>query len=276
MVKYKVMQTAFYIFIFIFGTIIGSFLNVVICRHGTGRSLGGRSKCAVTGKTLKWYELIPILSFIIQGGRSRYSKTKISWQYPLVEFFTGFLFVLMADKLLKICFDLNIFIVALIFYFVVLSFFVLIFVYDLRHQIIPDAFIFPLIFLSLVFVFLNIFLPTHFLLLNTGNLSVFLAGPIISMPIILIWSLTKGKGMGFGDVLLTLPIGWLLGVSSGFASLLVAFWIGAIFGIALIILGKKNMKDKIPFGPFLILGFILCLLYNIDMTLISDFFANLI
>lgn len=270
------MQTIFFTFVFIFGTIIGSFLNVVLCRYGTGRSLGGRSKCAVTGKTLKWYELIPIISFIIQGGRSRYSKTRISLQYPLVEFFTGLLFLLISKKLLTICFDIKIYIVALIFYFIIASFLVLIFVYDLKHKIIPDAFIFPLIFLSLIFVFLNLFLPTNFLLLNHGNLSVFLAGPLVSLPILLIWFFTKGRGMGFGDVLLTIPIGWLLGLSAGFASILLAFWIGAIFGIFLIVVGKKNIKDQIPFGPFLILGFVLSLLYNIDMSLIADFFSRII
>lgn len=75
-----------FIFIFVFGTIIGSFLNVVILRYGTGRSLGGRSKCAVTGKTLQWFELIPIVSYLIQGGRTRHGGARISLQYPLVEF----------------------------------------------------------------------------------------------------------------------------------------------------------------------------------------------
>ena len=80
------------VLVFILGTIIGSFLNVLILRYGK-KDITGRSACPFCGKTLQWYELIPILSFIIQRGKCRLCESKISWQYPLVEFATGSIFV---------------------------------------------------------------------------------------------------------------------------------------------------------------------------------------
>lgn len=265
----------FYIFIFVFGTIIGSFLNVVICRHGTGRSLGGRSKCDVTGKTLRWYELVPILSFLVQGGRSRYSKTKISWQDPLVEFFTGIVFVLIAHKFSELLFIRpELFFVNTLFYFVVFSFLILIFVYDFRHKIIPEGFLHPLFVLSIVSIlFFSYQICTG---LRTPTIIEAISGFIVAMPLLLLFLLTKGRGMGFGDVKLAVPFGYLLGVSAGFASLLMAFWIGAAAGLLLITGGSKKWKSEIPFGPFLIVGFTFAFLYNIDMISIARFFGSLI
>ncbi len=96
MLKYNLnMLIIMDLFIFIFGTIIGSFLNVVILRYNTGYSpVATRSRCFNCGKILKWYELIPILSFLIQFGRCRNCKSKISIQYPLIELLTGIIFLL--------------------------------------------------------------------------------------------------------------------------------------------------------------------------------------
>jgi prepilin signal peptidase PulO-like enzyme (type II secretory pathway) len=255
-----------FVFVFVFGTIIGSFLNVVVLRYGTGRSITGRSKCAVTGKTLRWFELIPIISFIAQGGRTRHGGAKISIQYPLVEFFTGIGFVAIFSHFLRLLyirpesFILNIF-----FYFTVFSFLVLIFVYDYRHKIIPDDFVYPLMVLSVIPLFYE-GLP----------LIRFLSGPIAAFPVFVLWWATSGRGMGFGDVKLLLPIGWLLGVSSAIASLLIAFWIGAIFGLVMIAFSHKKMRSEIPFGPFIIFGAVIVFLYNIDMNSIAAFFGRLI
>lgn len=268
------METIFYIFIFVFGAIIGSFLNVVICRHGIGRSLGGRSKCAVTGKTLKWYELIPIVSFIIQGGRSRHSKTKLSWQYPLVEFFTGLIFFFIAYKFYPLVFgDPRGFIFNNIFYFSVFSLLICIFVYDYRHKIIPDGFLIPLSALSIVSIFFISF--DHSLYFAVPPLWKILAGPVAALPLLMIWAATRGRGLGFGDVLLMIPLGFILGMSKSFATLMLAFWIGAVFGIFAMLFGKKNKKSEIPFAPFIIIGFTLSFLHNIDMYSIASFFQRI-
>lgn len=253
------------IFIFVFGSIIGSFLNVVILRRGTGRGLGGRSRCAVTGKPLRWFELIPILSFLIQGGRSRHGNARISWQYPLVEFATGVGFVAIVYNFYPFLFIRpESFLLNILFYFAVYSFLVLIFVYDWHHKIIPDDFVYPLMILSLVAVFYG-----------NPTLIGWLSGPILAAPILALWLITRGRGMGFGDVKLLLPIGWILGLSAGFAGLLIAFWLGAIYGIIVIIFGNKKWKSEIPFGPFIIIGAILAFLYNIDMTSIARIFGSL-
>lgn len=263
------METLILIFVFIFGTIIGSFLNVVICRHNTGRGLGGRSKCAVTGKTLEWFELIPILSFLFQGGRSRYSKSKISWQYPLVEFFTGFTFLLVFHKFIPNIFACpEIVIVQVLFYFAIFSILILIFVYDWYHQIIPDEFLLPLGALA----FSGALVLPHYASLA----HLLLSGILLPLPVLFLWLITRGKGMGFADILLLIPIGWILGTSRGFASLLLAFWIGAIAGILIMMFGNKRLTSKIPFAPFIIIGFAIAFLYNVDMHSIANFFARLI
>lgn len=269
------MNTILAIFVFVFGAIIGSFLNVVILRLGTGRSLGGRSMCSVTGKPLRWFELIPIVSFIIQGGRSRYSKTKISWQYPLVEFFTGLLFLFIVIKFLPLIYIRpELVLINLLFYFIVVSYLIMIFVYDMRHRIIPDTFLYPLAGLIFIGVFcLPLFLGAD---INSSIIWPLLAGPVVALPLLALWVITRGKGMGLGDVKLVVPLGWLLGLSSGFAMLLLSFWIGAVVAIFLIFFANKKMKSEIPFGPFIIISFILTFLYNIDMNSISAFFGGLI
>jgi len=254
-----------YIFIFGFGAIIGSFLNVVIDRFNTGRGLGGRSKCDATGKVLSWYELVPVLSYVFQGGKSLHSKTKISIQYPLVEAGTGLLFVLIFQKIWPIFyrFPAN-FMLGLLFYFFIFSLLVIIFTYDIKHKIIPNFFVWTLNALLLVAVL--VFSPT---LLHI------LAGPLVALPLFFLWFVSKGRWLGFGDVKLALGMGWLLGVSGGFAALLVSFWIGAVVGIFILLL-KKSKNHEIPFAPFLILATALSFLYTIDMYSISRFFAHIL
>ncbi|MFA5291257.1 MAG: prepilin peptidase, partial [Candidatus Paceibacterota bacterium] len=128
---------------FFFGLVIGSFLNVVILRYQTGRGLSGRSGCFSCGKKLNWYELIPILSFFFQRGRCRGCQSKISWQYPIVELLTGLLFALIYWHLAGAWPEV-------IFYCLIASLLIVITAYDLKHQIIPDQFVFAFILLSLL------------------------------------------------------------------------------------------------------------------------------
>src|SRR3989344_7311171 len=134
------MTTIFIIIFFTLGLIIGSFLNVVIYRLHTGKSLGGRSTCMSCSTTLSWYELIPVFSFLGLKGRCKNCSTKISIQYPLVELATGLIF---ASLFLK----LQTFGVSYVYYALMFSLLVVIAVYDLKHKIIPDklSFIFGLL-----------------------------------------------------------------------------------------------------------------------------------
>jgi len=254
-------MTTIYILVFGFGAIIGSFLNVVVDRWNTGRGLGGRSKCDATGKTLKWFELVPIFSYLALHGKSRHSKTKLSIQYPLVEISTGLVFLLIFQKFWPVIFRFPpAFVLSTLFYCAVFSILILIFVYDWKHKIIPDHF--SMAFGALALFSVLAFQPT------LGNI---LAGPIVALPLLLLWAVSKGKWLGFGDVKYALGMGWFLGVSMGFAALLLSFWIGAVVGI-FIIISKKAKNTQIPFAPFLVLATFLSFLYNIDMQSISNFF----
>lgn len=254
-----------YIFIFVFGTIIGSFLNVVIDRHNTGRGLGGRSRCDATGRVLSWYELVPVLSYVVQGGKSLHSKTKLSLQYPLVETGTGLMFVLLLYKLWPLVFitPTNFMFFFLVFCYIV-SLLIIIFVYDIKHKIIPNLFVWQFNIVVLLFA-----------LLFNGTVTALLAGPLVALPLFSLWFVSKGKWLGFGDVKFALGMGWLLGISGGFAALLLSFWIGAILGIFILLI-RKQKNHQLPFAPFLIIGTLLAFLYTITMHSISNFFMMLL
>lgn len=239
------------------GLIVGSFLNVVILRHNTGRTLSGRSGCLSCGRKLKWYELLPVLSFIIQKGRCRGCQAKISWQYPIVELSTAILFALIYCLI-----GWQIWL--LIIYWLIACLLVIITAYDFKHQIIPDRFVFAFIALGLIKV---IFSDAVIWWGLVGGLTT-------SLPLFLLWAVSRGRWLGFGDVKLALGIGLLLGVTAGLSALMLAFWIGAGIGLILIGWGKTQlwrkgksytMKSEIPFAPFLILGFWLVFFLSIDV-----------
>lgn len=220
----------FNFFVFIFGLIIGSFLNCLIYYLEGGRKvLTGRSFCPHCQHVLSWPDLIPVLSFLFLHGKCRYCSKRISWQYPLVELSTGILFVLIFNLFGGWLY--------LAYLFIVSSLLVVIFVYDLKKYLISDKIIVPLIVLTLIFNWSNI-----------------VFGLVAGLFFWLIHYISKGRGMGFGDVKLALFLGLFLGWPGILIALVVAFFVGAFIGIMLIISGKKGLKSEIPFGPFLVLG----------------------
>ncbi|MFH0755133.1 MAG: prepilin peptidase [bacterium] len=237
--------------IFIFGTIIGSFLNVVVLRYNTGLSIiKGKSKCFSCSKDLFWYELIPIISFLMLDGKCLKCKSKISYQYPIVEFLTGIIFVGLFLK-----FNLTL---LLPLYFFIALLLIIMAVYDFKHKIIPDGMVFTFIGLSII-----IFFSTHSLneLLSFPLSLDLFAGPILFAFFAFFWLISKGKWMGFGDAKLGLGVGFLLGFSGGVFAIIFAFWIGAIISLILILLQKikifkfnLSFKSEIPFAPFIILA----------------------
>ena len=247
----------FSVFVFLFGAVVGSFLNVVILRLNTGQSIvSGRSKCFTCAKKLKWHELLPIVSFVFLRGKCSACKTKISWQYPLVETITGIIFVLLFQQY-QISNLKSQNILDFGFWILVFSFLIIIAVYDYRHQIIPNLFVW--IFNGLAFLGLfNSFRISDFgfRILDWNAL---LAGFILFAFFALLWGMSKGRWMGFGDAKLALGIGWLLGITKGIAAITLAFWVGAIVGVLLIYLNKNKygLKSSIAFGPFMILGTII-------------------
>lgn len=269
------MPLLIFVLIFLLGTIIGSFLNVVIFRLNTGRTVAkGRSICMTCSRNLRWYELIPVLSFLIQSGKCRRCASKISHQYPLVELITGFIFALIAFKFLPVMHNSFILYIILVTLFVfIFSLLIVISVYDIRHKIIPDKLVYLFIFLSLFSVFINFFPIGPILILP--SISALIAGPIIALPFILLWFFSKGRLMGLGDGKLMIGVGFLLGLSSGIFAVILAFWIGTIISVCLMLLSKKkiNMKTEIPFAPFLIISTLITFLFNLDMFSLIRLFS---
>ncbi len=244
------------LFVFLFGLIVGSFLNVIICRYNTGKGIGGRSQCFTCSKELAWFELVPVISYLFQRGRCRGCAARISWQYPLVEFITGLLFV---GIFLRFIADPY----AIIFYWLVVSVLMVIAVYDIYHKIIPDGCVYLFILLALASSALR---PDHLL-----------AALVLFLFFAALWYFSAGRWMGFGDAKLAIGIGLLLGLKSGLSAVIIAFWLGALVGLALVLYGRLRrlssrrkyltIKSEIPFAPFLIAGIIFNLLWDFNVFL---------
>ncbi len=267
-----------YTLVFVFGTVIGSFLNVVILRYQTGRSLGGRSICPSCGKTLRWYELIPVVSFALQGGKCRGCGSRISWQYPLVELGTGALFTGVLAFALNAWGEAAVFIPGALHLATLMAFLIVIVVYDVRHKIIPNDFVYIFAGLSLLYAFFfHVFIPN-----DTALWSDLIAGPALALPFALLWALSGGRWMGFGDAKLALGLGWILGLSASAVAFLLAFWIGALYSLLVLFAGaigglsqanRLTLKSEIPFAPFLFIGFVITLFCSYDLTTFLALFS---
>jgi len=236
--------------LFIMGICIGSFTNVVIDRVATNRSLVvGRSYCESCKKKLSWLELLPLLSFLIQKGKCRKCKASIPFRLFVVELIGGlslsglYFFSLMNGL------DLKIFLILIPIVFIFIS----IFFIDLEYGIIPDS-------LSILLVLLAI----GYTLLSRQAIGVHLFAALASfLFFFILFFVTRGKGMGFGDVKLAFVLGLLLGFPLIVVALYVAFLTGAALSIILVMWKKKSFKKStIPFGPFLVLGAIMALFYG--------------
>lgn len=275
------MNVLIFVFIFLLGTIIGSFLNVVIFRFNTGKTITkGRSICMNCNRELRWYELIPVLSFLIQSGKCRRCASKISHQYPLVELITGLMFTLVAYKFLPILYvSYGLYIFYVVLFVFIFSLLIVISVYDLRHKIIPDKLVFVFIIVSFFSLFVNLFLYEP--VFTTPTFVNLISGPLLALPFILLWFFSKGKLMGLGDGKLILGIGWMLGLSAGLFAIIISFWIGTIVSLLLMFLsknlsaqaGKMNMKTEIPFAPFLIISALITFLFNFNFFSLIKLFS---
>lgn len=261
------------IIFFVFGLIIGSFLNVIIYRLNTKRSFGGRSACLSCRSALSWYELIPLFSFLGLKGRCRNCKTRISIQYPLVELATGLLFAMLFYKFSAqggqdILFIFQpAFIITYFYYAVMFSLLIVITGYDLKHKIIPDI-------LSLIFgllAFIGLFLFTNYIFhFHLPSIWEFLSGVLIAIPFASLWFFSRGAWMGLGDGKLALGLGWLLGLPLAISAVVLAFWIGTIIGLYLVLFKKGyGMKSEIPFAPYLALGAFIAFIFELNLFNIS-------
>ncbi len=235
-----------------FGLIIGSFLNVLILRHGE-RSIGGRSACMSCGRTLTSMDLIPVLSWVMLRGKCRTCKAPISIQYPIVEAATGICFVVIGNAFFQYGFEMSWHSLIVVPYLAIVALLIAITVYDLRHMIIPDEWAY--LFAAIAFV-------TSLVSMDSGAsvLAVILGGPIAAFPLFALWFVSRGRWMGLGDPKLALGIGWLLGPWNGLIAIFFAFVIGAVISLCVLIpvsrlrhAGEQiTIKSEVPFGPFLV------------------------
>lgn len=241
---------------FILGTSLGSFLCVVIDRFQRQEQIvRGRSHCDYCNHVLGFFDLLPLFSYLFLGGRCRYCKKRFSLFYPLIEGTTGLLFAVtilavFPTTVAPTFSDFG----AVLYFFILISVLVVIFFSDMRYGIIP----LPAVVVGVVSAFMYILLFQQAVLLNH------IVSAVISCFFLFsIFFITKGKGIGFGDVLYAFLMGLVLGFPFIVVSYYIAFLTGA--GVSLILILSKRKKihgSTIPFGPFLVLGTIINLFFG--------------
>lgn len=315
--------------VFLFGLVVGSFLNSLIYRLSTGEGLfieqreqrhkqptkqekGGirrfeilRSRCPLCYHRLGWQDLIPLVSYLLLRRRCRYCKGVISLWYPAVELATALLFVFFFN--LQLTFSDGLFfqqgadIIILWFWHLLYWFFlagalIVIFVYDLKYFLIPDKVLYPVVFLTLMNRFAEFLIPRYWTMFGVNGFEFriwnsrliwdfgfwnldftkiaipILVGIIASAFFLAIVLISRGKGMGLGDVKFAFLMGLLLGFPKLIVALFVAFLFGAVFGSTLVLIKKKTMHSEIPFGPFLVTGTLIALFLGQRMI---DWYWNL-
>lgn len=238
------------IIIALWGLVIGSFLNVCIYRIPRGESLAfPSSHCPSCENKLKYYNLIPMVSYLIQGGKCSYCGEKISPQYPLVELINMLLY-------LGLYYRFN-WTLDLIFYSIILSLGLVITFIDLKHMIIPDSLVLAIFILNLIQKMANYYYGGQVLDLKSG----LIAGLVGGLIFLLIY-LVSGGAMGEGDIILISCLGFMLTWKLVVLNIILSFILGAIVSIGLLAFKIKDRKDPIPFGPFIMVSFTLVLFYG--------------
>lgn len=232
----------------IFGMLIGSFINCLAWRLYKEETILGRSYCPLCLKPIKWYDNIPLLSFLILKGRCRFCSQKISWQYPIVELITGLLFYF---AFLSFGASLIFLIKALI----IISILVLVFIFDFRWYLIPvSVLIWGAVILAVLGYFIypyNIGYYIFSLIINMAVAGVFFGGQYL---------LTRGRGLGEGDIWLGLFLAVaFVNLKTLGVALLSAYFIGALVGIILLLTNRKKWSSKLPLGVFLAIGALISL-----------------
>jgi leader peptidase (prepilin peptidase)/N-methyltransferase len=273
------LTTYWYITTFIFGTVIGSFLNVVIYRLHTGKSINTPSHCLSCGTPLRWYELFPVFSYLALRARCRTCGAYVPVRYLTVELLTGFSFLLLFHL-----FQHDIWL--LLLNAILLSLLIVIVVYDIRHTIIPDELTYAIYGVMTPLLGLEFF---HAGGSGTEELTEGLVGGFGAAGFFyLLWRVSKGRWIGLGDAKLALPLGALVGGMGAFSMVVFSFWIGAAVSVTILgfqrVLKKGKthllflrtpltMKSEVPFAPFLVLGFLLVYLFHANVFDIFYFVA---
>ncbi len=278
---------------FILGAILGSFVKALADRSLADKSFRGRSYCPECKHTLRWYDLLPIISYLILLGKCRYCREKIPIEYLLMEvamgILIGFLFLLEIPNPFPLNpFPLTLLLADLLFKTFFITILAVLFLTDIKKMFIPDRVVIPAIWISIMFItvitiikiiFLyysltltpigrNLLPPhtdyfqRHALITAEPLIGSILMGLLIGGFFMALIIITRGKGMGGGDVKLGALMGLSLGFPNSLVALISAFLSGAIFSLVLILAGKKHFGQSIAFGPFLVTGSLIALFWG--------------
>lgn len=232
---------------------------MLVLRWNTGMTFGGRSQCFSCNTTLKWHDLLPVISYVMLRGRCRRCKTPISMQYPIIEAISAL--VAFSIVLVHGLTPAAILFVFAAWILVAAS------MYDIRHMILPDAW-------TLLVGLLGVIGQVAGVLPVVSSSVPFLdwgAGIIFALPFFVLWLISRGRMMGFGDIKLMLVIGLIHGWSLGLSSLLLAFWVGAVTSLLWLGWSKLchssdvSMRSPLPFGPFLAFGTIVSMIIPVSI-----------
>lgn len=244
-------------FSFIFGLLIGSFINCLAWRLYQEETILGRSYCPKCRQELHWYDNIPLLSFILLRGRCRSCQDKISWQYPLVELATGLLFAgaVASFGLVSWWFLLKI--------AVLIAVLVLVFIFDFRWYLIPtNVLLWTGIFLAIIGFF------SYKYSLDAYLLALFISVLISSLFFAAQYWVTKGKGIGEGDIWLGMFLGVVfVNLGELAVAILSSYFIGSMVGLLLMALKKKKFGSRLPLGVFLTVGALISIFFGSNLII---------
>ena len=244
------------LYIFIIGITFGSFFNVCIFRIPNNQSISNPpSHCYNCNTRLKSLDLVPILSWTFLKGKCRHCGQNISIRYPLIELLTGILFVLIYNVYGLDIITIN--------YLVLTSLLIIITFIDIDHYIIPNGII---IFGSIFALLFN--LTGQGIGLKDSILGAVICGGVMLILIHLIELIVKKEVMGGGDIKLFAMIGLFLGLQGGLLTIMISIYVGAIYGIIIIVVSKirkKEYNSMIPYGPFIAVGALITTLYGNDI-----------
>lgn len=285
---------------FTLGLMIGSLTSCLASRSLTKESFWGRSYCDRCKHKLAWYDLFPIFSYLLLKGKCRYCNARLSLEFPLVELLTGILVSLLFLKNLPVnnndfinyfsTFNLVNFLnlADLVFQIFVVTVFLIVFITDFKTGLIPNRITYPAVVIAFFYILVLSIARVFFLYTSLAgsilgkyllppnsdyffrhaiiNAALFFDGIIGAFVLFAFFGLviliTKGRGMGLGDLKLGIFMGLVLGFEKALLALMIAFINGSVIGIILILKDRKNLKKTIPFGPFLVLGSLLALYYG--------------
>jgi len=253
-----------YIFIFIFGAIVGSFLNVCIYRIPQGLSIvRPASRCQSCGVPIKFYDNIPILSYLILQGRCRSCRAKLSVRYPIVEFLNAVLYLAVFNRFGTASPWI------LLAYFSFVSALIVIFFIDIDHQIIPDGITLPGIPIAILAG--STILPDPFSVMEllgwkTSLIGIIAGGGSFYLIAVMGRLILKKDAMGGGDIKMMAMVGGVLGWKGVILTTFAGSLLGSVVGISLIMLKGKEWGSKIPFGPYLAVGALISLFFGQDIV----------